>query len=326
MQKTAKSSRSIRLWERLRVRSPLVIGELYSRVEVQEAIGVHAPTHKGAWGTGYTEFGGEFFVFANVGTAGRTGHDYRNEWDGNLLHWSAKTGTHATQPAILRLLEPGRRCHIFTRRGDRDRFTYHGKGRPTNVRGSHPIRLTWIFGSTSSVSALESPTAEARERDITGRQTPFHVDYRSVPPVHLGEDTSAVLTAAQVLKQNAALLERALNGHRSTQNALAERVRSRGLHPLSPAGPVDYDLAWWESDGITVAEVKSLTDVNEVAQLRLGIGQLLDYAAALEGSGDKVARLVLALERAPAAGTHWMRVCARAGILLAWAPGFEGLW
>jgi hypothetical protein len=84
-------------------------------------------------------------------------------------------------------------------------------------------------------------------------------------------------------------------------------------------------VAWREPAGLCVAEIKSLTAENEVAQIRVGIGQLLDYAAALESHDEVVSRLVLALERAPAAETHWRRVCARAGIVLCWAPAFAGL-
>ncbi len=113
---------------------PLTVGNTYTRVEVQEVIGEPSPSHQGKWGTGYTEHNGEFHIFANIGGAGRTGHDYPNEWDGDVLHWCAKTGTHRDQPAMKRLLSEGTTSHIFTRHHDRDPFTYHGVATPTRKR------------------------------------------------------------------------------------------------------------------------------------------------------------------------------------------------
>ncbi len=127
------------------------------------------------------------------------------------------------------------------------------------------------------------------------------------------------------LRRNPALVERALNGHATTQNALAELIRTRGFTPTSPSGTVDYDLAWKDPSGLCVAEVKSLTDLNEVAQMRVGLGQLLDYASALDHLGERVHRLILAVEREPTASAHWQRVCGRAGIMLCWGPDFVGL-
>ena len=73
------------------------------------------------------------------------------------------------------------------------------------------------------------------------------------------------------------VVDRGLRGHATTQETLAQMVRSHGLDPLSPgAGDPNFDLAW-ENDGTaTVVEVKSLTSANKPGQLRLGLGQLLD--------------------------------------------------
>ncbi len=67
------------------------VGGKYSRIEVQELLGLPEPTTSGKWGTGYAREGDEFYVFANVGTAGRTGHDYKNEWvSDDVMQWEAK--------------------------------------------------------------------------------------------------------------------------------------------------------------------------------------------------------------------------------------------
>jgi hypothetical protein len=45
---------------------------------------------------------------------------------------------------------------------------------------------------------------------------------------------------------------------------------------------VDFDLAWLEAEVLIAVEVKSLTEVNQDRQLRLGLGQVLDYQHILE--------------------------------------------
>jgi hypothetical protein len=123
-----------------------------------------------------------------------------------------------------------------------------------------------------------------------------------------------------------ALVERALRGHASTQNALAEYVRSRGAAPRSPApSEPNFDLAWLDGDTAFVAEVKSRTDANEERQLRLGLGQVLRYCQVLERAHKgRTVKAVLAVESAPR-DASWRALCAKLGVLLVWPPGFETL-
>jgi hypothetical protein len=114
---------------------------------------------------------------------------------------------------------------------------------------------------------------------------------------------------------------RGLRAHHRLQNRLAELVRAAGYAPRSPA-PVDpdYDLAWETKHAIVVVEVKSCTKDNEVRQLRLGIGQVLDYEDALLARGRRVQPVVY-LERPPS-DPRWQGLAERHGIQLVW-PGTE---
>lgn len=114
--------------------------------------------------------------------------------------------------------------------------------------------------------------------------------------------------------------ERALMGHRQTQEALADAVRSAGYEPRSPArSDCDFDLAWTVDGVVIVAEVKSLTGENERSQLRVGLGQVLDYAHRLSSSGQVVA--VLAAEAQPS-DPAWETICSRASVDLCWPETF----
>jgi hypothetical protein len=119
-------------------------------------------------------------------------------------------------------------------------------------------------------------------------------------------------------------VDRGLRGHAAMQQALADLVAAHGLEPLSPGpGDPNFDLAWRDEGGVTVVEVKSLTNANEANQIRLGLGQVLDYQTMLEPSSAGV-HPVLALECAPA-DERGRRLCARHGVALVWPATFDHL-
>jgi predicted RNA-binding protein with PUA-like domain len=114
---------------------------------------------------------------------------------------------------------------------------------------------------------------------------------------------------------------RGLRAHRRLQNHLKELIEAAGYAPVSPSpADPDFDLAWEAEQATFVVEVKSCTKANEVRQLRMGIGQVLDYEDALRARGRTV-QAVLYLERTPS-DPRWLGLAKRHHILLAW-PGSE---
>lgn len=91
------------------------------------------------------------------------------------------------------------------------------------------------------------------------------------------------------------------------------------------------DAAWLsrtDAATLVIAEVKSLTGAHQAQQIRLGIGQILDYVVTLRaGSPDGVDTIwpVLVLEKEPDDPERWVAVAAAGGIELTWAPTFAGL-
>jgi hypothetical protein len=114
---------------------------------------------------------------------------------------------------------------------------------------------------------------------------------------------------------------RGVRAHRALQNRLSRLIRAAGYAPLRPT-PVDpnYDLAWSTPQALVVVEVKSCTTANEVHQLRMGIGQVLDYEDSLRSRGHSV-QPVLYIEHAPN-DSRWRNLAGQHGTLLAW-PGTE---
>jgi hypothetical protein len=96
----------------------------------------------------------------------------------------------------------------------------------------------------------------------------------------------------------------------------------RGICGWSPrSGEPDFDLAWEHKRIVFVCEVESLPpDGTEDRQLRLGIGQVLDYQALMAKRHEGV-RAALAVERRPSDG-RWAVLCEAHGITLVWPDTF----
>ena len=141
--------------------------------------------------------------------------------------------------------------------------------------------------------------------------------------LYLPAKEDAKVTPAGLFTTDVAAIERGLAAHASTQNSLARALRESGRSPFSPSlGEPDFDLAWEEPKLFGVVEVKSLTGLNATQQLRLGLGQVLDYREALSHQHQHV-QAVLALEFEPP--HRWQSIAASAGVLLSWAPDWSAI-
>jgi 5-methylcytosine-specific restriction enzyme A len=133
------------------IQSPYVflVGESYTRNDVYKVVGVSEGLRGGDWDTGYHRHEDAFFIFANVGIAGQTGHDYANRFEGDRLVWYGKTGARLGHPSIQALLELGHhgQVYVFYRVQKRGPFVYAGLGRPADVSNEVPVRIVWAFDS-----------------------------------------------------------------------------------------------------------------------------------------------------------------------------------
>ena len=136
------------------------VGSLYRRSQVYEILGVPPGRRRGNWETGYTNYNGAVYVFANVGAPGRSGHDYDNRWENGILHWYAKVGSRSTHASVRFMLDPSTPVHIFTRVDNRSLFMYHGRGHAITVNDVSPVYVAWEFNTGAPIPVIAEELAQ----------------------------------------------------------------------------------------------------------------------------------------------------------------------
>lgn len=117
-----------------------------------------------------------------------------------------------------------------------------------------------------------------------------------------------------------AALDAGTAAHERTVQALTAHLAARGVTACAPGpGAPKFDLGWPAGPGLAIAEVKSLTGAAQDQQIRLGLGQLLDYSYQLRD--HEVVLAVLVLERRPDSD-RWIGVAESVGVTLTWGPDF----
>jgi 5-methylcytosine-specific restriction protein A len=144
-------------------------GSKYTRPDVKERAGLSRDAKGGNWDTGVVEHENEFLIFANVGTEGRTGHNYGNRWEGSCLRWYHKAGSHLAWQSVQKLLESGRSVHVFWRTSNEAPFEYAGTAAAAEIADTSPVEILWTFEATEGQpeppvqSPEQIPRGEYRE-------------------------------------------------------------------------------------------------------------------------------------------------------------------
>lgn len=139
------------------------------------------------------------------------------------------------------------------------------------------------------------------------------------PPTWADENVVVEQKIGEKAAADPAARQAGLRRHAVAQNVLVDAYLSAGGTPFKP--PQNVDAAWSMpgSETVYVAEVKGITPTNEVRQLRLGLGQIIDFSVEVENLSGRLIHPVLFVSRAPSAAL-WDQKCAVGGVELAW-PG-----
>lgn len=145
------------------------VGNEYTRADIYKILDIPESKQKGDWLNGYHRYENDYYVFCNIGIAGRTGHDYNNHWDRDKLIWFGKNQSHYQQQAIKNLISYSFRVLVFYRSEDRSPFTYAGVGRPLpQLDIERPVRIDWTFNSddnTDQLSVRDESSIDSKHKE-----------------------------------------------------------------------------------------------------------------------------------------------------------------
>ncbi|MEG3845131.1 DUF3427 domain-containing protein [Microcoleus sp. herbarium14] len=141
------------------------IGQRYTRRDVYRIIGISEDTHGGNWATGYARYDNSWFIFCNIGTSGRTGHDYANQWVGNRLEWYGRTTSQLHHPSIQSMLSVDSDTYILWREDNKEPFIFAGIGNAEELEDITPVKIIWTFETEIFPDEI-SPSTTFREGTV----------------------------------------------------------------------------------------------------------------------------------------------------------------
>lgn len=119
-------------------------------------------------------------------------------------------------------------------------------------------------------------------------------------------------------------LDRATAAHKRIEREIERTIRAHGHSPIRVRGGVEFDIGWISEGCLNCVEVKSLSRRNQTKQLRLGLGQILDYRAQLSERGYHSIRGILAVQSRPT-DARWERLTASLDVTLTWPSVLDQL-
>jgi len=244
-------------------------------------------------------------------------HGYDDRWDGPLLLYVGE-GQHGDQTltggnkAILEHRLTSRALRVFKGVGgdvqylgeyeteENDPFMWD----QAPETGGGPMRKVVRFRLKPVWVATEPPPRATRT------YKPSDENPKTTPGLPFDRDPNAV--------------DRSLAAHARTQNRLSELLAAHRLAVWSPSlEEPDFDIAWERKGVVWVGEVKSILPGNEACQLRLGLGQVLDYQDAMLLKHPDVRAALIISE--PPRDRRWVTLCERHGVVLVWPATFDEL-
>lgn len=148
----------------------------YTKNDLYAILKVPVELQRGAWDTGMRIYNDDCFVFANIGVAGRTGHNYNNHWEGDNFIWYGNTTSKLTHSSIQKLLNPETTVFIFSRTDSSIPFTYQGIGKVIKSRDTSPVEVTWAIESNLTMASIPEEVVSSEEALFEGHTVKIWVN------------------------------------------------------------------------------------------------------------------------------------------------------
>jgi len=116
------------------------------------------------------------------------------------------------------------------------------------------------------------------------------------------------LTKDRLVKSGASKRKSAFNSHNEMQNEISDLLQKAGNEIFTVSSGPNVDLCWKKNEDFSFLEVKSINDLNESHQIRLGLGQTSEYRVRFKKLGYEVKNSYLAITGSPK-GKYWEEVC-----------------
>jgi hypothetical protein len=225
---------------------PFEVGKAYTKEDIYRIFEVSAARRGGNWNTGYTKYDGYWFIFSNIGTPGRTGHDYGDQLANGQLSWFGKTKSHIGQDSIVDMVSETSVVFVFYRRESRSPYTFAGVGKAREIRDRRPVEIEWeiiavpyrplpllLLPTTDSAPVTANPPKNVVEQPT--RDIPKWVQQLVVQPIfqqatlHAGRHRPSDAVLAQLLAELDAAQGRQLPLPRVAKALGCPEVRIGGL-------------------------------------------------------------------------------------------------
>lgn len=121
-----------------------IVGRSYTRKDIYIILNIPIEKQGGNWNTGYNRVGEDWYVFVNINTPGRTGHDYENKLDGDRLVWFGKNGSKLSQKSIQSMISSQGQIFVFTRTNSNNpNFLFAGTATVIKFFDTVPVKVEW---------------------------------------------------------------------------------------------------------------------------------------------------------------------------------------
>lgn len=153
------------------------VEQKYTRKDVRKLLGFSEPEKIGGiWSTGYVRHEKEFFIFTNILSAGRTGHNYGNRIEGDILYWFTKENSTFNSPTIQKMVSGEFPVHIFIREDSDDpKFEYMGLGIMVDYEEGKPTAISWKMIASTDMVIIKEQTLQ-RKKFLEGRKISRYVN------------------------------------------------------------------------------------------------------------------------------------------------------